>query len=376
MPGVSRREFLFSSAAAATWFGLGAYPTPRGRLVGTVPFVEEGGSPIGTLIAGSHQGRLVFDLEKLDRSRLVTPNDEFFIRTRYPDGLTPDSPWTIHGHGHVRSEKQIRLDELFDDVEPMGLQLLECSGNSKFRKFGLLSSAEWSGVPIQKVIERLHPTPKATRLLVSGHDEHSDFRTPRGRGASWIFSFEQLDRAGAYLAAGMNGAPLPKDHGEPVRLIVPNWYGCSCIKWVKALELVDDDAPSTPQMREFSGRTHQDGVPTMARDFLPAVMDQTGMAIRVEKWRDGGVFYRVWGVLWGGDETTDTVAIRFGEDQPDEPLEHYDHRDNHTWTLWSHTWRPAKPGRYVITLRVGDPAIQTRRLDRGYYARRVDITEV
>jgi len=369
-----RREFLGASLSALLVPELSWPVTPADELLGLVPFVEEGGSPLGTLIEGSHLGRLVVDLKKLTKDKLVTPNEEFFIRTRYPDGLHHEGPWELAVRGHVREEKSLRLADLLGDVEPMGTQLLECSGNSKRREFGLLSSAEWSGIPIRKVLDRMHPNAKATRLLVVGHDEHSDFRTPRGKGASWIFTFDQLERAGAYLATAMNAQPLPRDHGEPVRLMMPNWYGCTCIKWVHELALVDDDAPSTAQMREFSSRTHQDGVPEMARDFIPATMDQTGTAVRVEKWRSGEeLVYRVWGLLWGGERTTDDVRIQFRDDLPAEPLESYDHRVNNSWTLWSHTWRPKEPGRYVITLSVDDPTIRTRRLDRGYYARQIDI---
>ena len=377
MTDVTRREFVGTSLVAAFFGSPGWAALAEGELFGTVPFVEEGSSPIGTLIEGSHLGRLVVDLANLTDDTLVTPNDEFFIRTRYPDGLHPKGPWKIRARGHVREQTTIRLDSLLGDVEPMGLRLLECSGNSKRRKFGLLSSAEWSGIPIFKVIEKAHPTTKAKRVLIVGHDEHSDFRTPRGRGASWIFTFDELERAGAYLATEMNGKPLPKDHGEPVRLMVPNWYGCTCIKWVREIQLVDDETPSTQQMREFSSRTHQDGVPEMARDFIPATMDQTGIPVRVEKWRlDGKLFYRVWGVLWGGEKTTDRVVIRFNEDLPYKALESYEHRNNRTWTLWSHTWRPVAPGRYKIQLAVDDPAIRTRRLDRGYYTCQIDIAEV
>ena len=133
-------------------------------------------------------------------------------------------------------------------------------------------------------------------------------------GASWIFSRDDLQRA--LLALRMNGAPLPRDHGFPVRLIVPGWYGCACIKWVNRIELVPDDAPATSQMREFASRTHQPfdasrraGSPTaagpgppqaLARDYLPAVIDTAAMPVRVEKWvASGHVFYRIVGITWG-----------------------------------------------------------------------------
>lgn len=348
----------------------------EGEFLETVPFVEEGGSPIGTLIEGSHEGRLVFDLKNLTAEALVTPTEEFFIRTRYPDLLRHEGPWAIEVHGHVGSEQALLLDDLVEDVEPMGKQVLECSGNSKFREFGLLSCAEWAGVPMASVLERVGPTLRATALLVSGHDEHSDFKTKRVEGASWIFPLEELSKAGAYLATEMNGTPLTPDHGAPVRLVVPNWYGCSCIKWVNELKLVDDDEPSTAQMREFAGRTHQDGVPLLAREFRPATMDQSGMVIRVEKWRESdGLSYRVWGLLWGGEKTTDRFRIRFREDLPPVPIESCRQETNSAWTLWSHTWRPQAPGRYGIQVLVDDPEIRTRRLDRGFYTRFLDIQD-
>ena len=372
----TRREFITGSLAALATTQL-SFGHSDGDFLGNIDFVEEGGSPIGTLIEGSHQGRLVFDLAKLTREKLVVSNEEFFIRTRYPDGLNPENPWMLHGRGHVRAEQSFQLNEFLNDVDTMGIQVLECSGNSKRRKFGLLSSASWNGIPITKVIEKFHPTHRATRLLVSGHDEHSDFRTARGRGASWIFKLEDLYRYGAYLVTEMNDAPLPKDHGEPVRLLVPNWYGCSCIKWVNELTFVDDNAPATSQMREFASRTHQDGVPEMARDFIPATMDQSGMVVRVEKWLLGSTLtYQVWGVLWGGEQTTERMGIRFNENEPYEPLENYEHLDNRAWTLWSHAWRPQVPGRYTIQLAVNDSNIRTRRLDRSYYARKIDIVDV
>ena len=263
---------------------------------------------------------------------------------------------------------------------PQGTVLLECSGNGRRRAFGLLSAAEWSGVPLAEVLERAQVLDSATRVLISGVDRHSNV-AERSAGASWVFTFDQLAATGAFLATRMNGAPLPPDHGAPVRLVMPGWYGCTMAKWVEEIRLVGDEEPATAQMKEFAGRTHQDGVPELACDYRPGEMDQTGMPVRIEQWRvDGGsrpgLEYRVVGVMWGGDRQTDAFSIRFGDDTPCEPIEAYAQTTNRTWTLWSHTWRPSRPGTYRITLNVDDPAIRTRRLDRGYYARTVEIVDV
>ena len=115
----------------------------------------------------------------------------------------------------------------------------------------------------------------------------------------------------------------------------------------------------------------------MARSFAPAEIDIAAMPVRVEQWRaDDQLVYRVVGILWGGKQTTDALVIRFNGWERYVPVESYEHTTTNTWTLWSHAWRPTKPGEYVIRLKVDDPAIRTRRLDRGRYQRVVRIEEV
>ncbi len=113
-------------------------------------------------------------------------------------------------------------------------------------------------------------------------------------------------------------------------------------------------------------------MPKLARDYRPAENDLAAMPVRVETWRTGGgVSYNLVGIIWGGRRTTDRLEIRFGKG-PWGPVERYEHRTNRTWSLWSHRWQP-EPGRYDISLRVDDPAIPTRRLDRGDYMRTVEV---
>jgi len=114
----------------------------------------------------------------------------------------------------------------------------------------------------------------------------------------------------------MNGQPLSRDHGAPVRLIMPGWYGCTSIKWVNAITFVDENFLATSQMQEFAARTHQQGVPKLARDYRPAIIDQAAMPIRVEKWFvDGRIKYRVLGILWGGSRLVKALEIRFNPER-------------------------------------------------------------
>jgi hypothetical protein len=175
----------------------------------------------------------------------------------------------------------------------------------------------------------------------------------------------------------MNGESLTRDHGAPVRLVVPGWYGCTCIKWVNAVTFVDENASATSQMQEFAARTHQQGVPTFARDYRPAVIDQAAMPIRVEKWSvDGKIKYRAVGILWGGSQLVKTLEIRFNPEEDYVRVDNFLQTTNDPWSFWSHVWTPKSPGTYMIRLRVADPVVETKRLDSGYYVRSVEVTEV
>jgi sulfane dehydrogenase subunit SoxC len=377
----TRREFLRRAAAAA-----GTLLIPRdgvvgqgrelsgGRLLATVPLDESAGRrvPLETLLGAALDARLFTDLSALTPETLVTATDRFFVRTASPGEMA----WSLSVAGLVRQPQTLTLDALDRDVRPAGVHLLECSGNSA-PTFGLMSSARWEGIPVQSVLDRVRPLAQASRVLVSGIDDLATPSRTSVPGASWIFAREDLERAGAFLATRMNGAPLLPDHGSPVRLVVPGWYGCVCIKWVNRIELVGDDAASTSQMREFAARTHQNGIPALAGEFTPAIIDHAAMPVRVEKWAvDGRVVYRIVGIVWGGSKPTSALVIRFKADQPfvrvsDCPLP----ASTSTWSLWSHVWRPETAGRYQIVLRIDESAVRTRRLDLYFYTREVVIDE-
>ena len=185
------------------------------------------------------------------------------------------------------------------------------------------------------------------------------------------------DDFGFETAEAAFGFEQALEFGAPLRLLVPGWYGCTCIKWVDRITLVDDSEPATAQMMEFASRTHQDGVPALAAMYAAATIDHAAMPVRVEKWRVGSdTLYRVVGILWGGSRVTDALSIRFG-DEPWAPVDICSPpTTNATWTLWSHAWKPETLGQFSIRMRVDDPSIVTKRLDADYYLRTVAIDEV
>lgn len=370
---VSGVDRVWSSEPPARHSG---YGFPGGRRIGTVDFTGEGHPVMETVLDAELDGRLMTDLEKLPWNTRSVPTGHFYIRTRASKLIDPAKPWQVR-LGQDEAAPRLDLKQLRQQAKPMGLQVLECSGNGRGRHFGLLSAAEWDGVPLVEVMRQL-PEPKTpSRLLVSGFDTYTAVSKQSAPGASWIFSRQQIEDAGAFLATGINGEDLPLDHGKPVRLFMPGWYGCTCIKWVNEIAWVPENSPSTAQMQEFAGRTEQDGIPPLAKDFAPAVIDPAAMPIRIEQWQVGSqTRYLVVGILWGQATSVRQLEIQMNEDDAYAPVPTLEPAHGHDWRFWAYPWTPDHAGSYTIRLRVAEPKVRTRRLDRGYYKRTVEIAQV
>lgn len=345
------------------------------RFAGRVRFEDEGAAPAGELIGSELDGRLFTDLSQVSASRVVTPNPEFYIRSA-TSRLLPDlARWGIRIDGMVERPSQVGIGALRRAARPMGVHLLECAGNVALTRFGLMSVADWAGVPVTDFLGEVKQKPGNAFVEISGFDEYSQPSRSSIPGASWIFSIEELRHA--FLATEMNGQPLSLDHGAPVRLVIPGWYGCACIKWVNRITFVEEGVEASSQMREYAVRTLQEGRPLLAKDFQPARVEHAALPIRVEKWvRGGKLHYRVVGLAWGGSEPLTSLQIRFNPQTRYERVTGFRQTKTDPWTVWEYWWSPQAPGDYQIRLAAGDPRVRTRKLELGLYDRTVHISEV
>ena len=355
---------------------------PAGELLGTLPLFRNKPQPqpFGVKISGQGlDARLITDLSILEPDKLITPNELAYIRTEMPAAAANhQGAWTLDASGMLAQPATLKLDDLTKLSRKMGPHLFECSGNGNPSNFGLMSVAEWEGIPLSEVITRLKPAKDATGVLVSGFDHVGQNSQRSIVGASWVFPLADLEKLGAFLAIRMNGEAVPADHGQPVRLAIPGWYGCAWIKWVNEIRLVGPDEPATTQMVEFANRTHQSAPHKLARDYAPADIQTAATPVRVEK-RQGpnGLDYRIVGILWGGTKPVDRLAIRFGKDQAATPFSVCPTPKTHVmWSLWEYRWKPTAPGTYDIFLEVPDKNVPQRRLNSGYYMRQVVIDQV
>jgi DMSO/TMAO reductase YedYZ molybdopterin-dependent catalytic subunit len=120
-------------------------PFPCGKELGILQFTGESRAPLNTVIGTGLDARLFWDLSTLTPEQLVTPVEKFYIRTTASELLDTVKPSPIKVGGLVQEPVNLTLDDLQKAAKPMGLHLMECSGNARATRFALLSVADWTG---------------------------------------------------------------------------------------------------------------------------------------------------------------------------------------------------------------------------------------
>ncbi|MEV1129196.1 molybdopterin-dependent oxidoreductase [Agromyces sp. NPDC049794] len=162
---------------------------------------------------------------------VITPNAQFYrIDTALAVPAVDPESWALRIHGMVEREVTITWEELLALPLEESVTTLACVSNEVGG--GLIGNAVWLGHPIREVLARAAPSADADMVLSRSVD---------GFTASTPLAVLQDDR-NAILAVGMNGEPLPAEHGFPVRMVVPGLYGyVSATKWVVDLEVTRFD---------------------------------------------------------------------------------------------------------------------------------------
>jgi DMSO/TMAO reductase YedYZ molybdopterin-dependent catalytic subunit len=177
----------------------------------------------------------------------VTPRESVYVRSNF-DNPVLDATHEVVVGGAVQAPFTIGLPELSAMPQRDVLVTMECAGNWRLGmtpvptgepwEYGALSTTRWSGVPLRALLERAGVAADAVEVLATGADVG-----PRDDAEGPVQFQRSLPLAAALapdtlVATHMDGAPLTMDHGAPVRLIVPGWYGMASVKWLTRLDLL------------------------------------------------------------------------------------------------------------------------------------------
>jgi DMSO/TMAO reductase YedYZ molybdopterin-dependent catalytic subunit len=267
----------------------------------------------------------------------VTTNADFYrIDTALTVPQLSRSDWQLKIHGMVDREITYRFEDLerFDVVEK--LVTLTCVSNPVGGE--LIGNASWTGYRVRDLLAEAGVHKDADMVLSMSID-----------GFTAGTPVEVLtDNRDSLLAIGMNGEPLPTEHGYPARLVVPGLYGyVSATKWVVDLELTRFDRAEAYWTR--LGWSPRGPIKTQSRVDVP----RSGQDVA-----RGPVTFG--GVAWAQNRGVRAVEVRIddGDWQPADLGASY---SNETWRLWSFNWQATEPGLHTITVRATDNtgAVQT-----------------
>lgn len=289
--------------------------------------------------------------ESLDSWQI--PNNEFFTIKHYnlPD-IAPEA-WRLEITGLVGQPMSITLDDLKARPSQEVSFTMECSGNHGLPfLIGAIGNANWAGTPLAPLLQEAGVLPEGIEVVFWGSDagpgEVNDMTLTEQFARSMSLS-DAMD-PNIILCYMMNGEPLPQDHGGPVRLIAPGWYGVANVKWLHRIELLNTRYMGRFMAREYvTIREEQVDDTTVAR-FTSVTRDRLKSAPAKVTRLDGE--YQIIGAAWGAPIAAVEVQIDGGE-WVAATLEEGVGAE-FAWTIWSLNWGQPAAGEHTITSRAID----------------------
>jgi DMSO/TMAO reductase YedYZ molybdopterin-dependent catalytic subunit len=296
-----------------------------------------------------------YDIRTIDGP--FSPADRFFTTQHYGHPVVEPAAFRLKVTGEISRPLSLSLDDLRKIASAELVAGFECSGNRRPLQ-GLSGNGRWTGVPLRAVMDRAGLKPQARELVFFGADrgqEEVEFRTQKfsvdqqyGRS----MTREQMLASDAFLAWALNGEPLTRHQGSPLRLLVPGWYGMANVKWLAQVHAQEDAYLGKFQARHYRtlrGETI-DGEVKWTEAGITSMQPKSFLA-RVT--RDGSR-HNVLGVVLHDGTPLKSVEVRVDEGPWQPAVIDPATRAKYSWKLFNYAWTNATPGEHTIVSRVTD----------------------
>src|SRR5690348_13650456 len=356
---ITRRQTLKGAAALAALTLVPEWAFPAlAEGEEDVPFVDV---PANFVIAPADGSRRMLDIRRVDSG--LTPADQFFYIQHYNRPEVDASTWRLKLSGLVHRPTALTLS----DLQSMKLVDLvngyECSGNSGRAFQGLSSNGRFTGVRLRDVLKRVGIDDRTREVVFFGTDRGMEdvvFRQQTLKVQQQFARSITLEHAMApdpILAWALDGKPLDRNHGFPLRLIMPGWYGVANVKWLSEIHLQEDRFLGNFQARWYRtvravGGSGDAGDPeTQFVETEVTRMHVKSVITRVRKAQAGG--YSVLGFVLNDGTPIRSVDVRV-DDGPWQRATVDASNSRYSWKLFTWAWTNATPGEHTIVSRATD----------------------
>lgn len=288
------------------------------------------------------------DWEALDS--WITPNDEFFVIKHFGWPDLDEQEWRLAIGGLVERPMTLTLADLRSRPRHEAVVTLECSGNSAFPfNKGLVGNAAWAGTPLAALLADAGVQDAGTEVVFWGADagEQTWREITITERFARSMSLADARNADNLLAYEMNGEPLPAEHGFPLRLIAPGWYGVANVKWLARIDVTDHRYAGNFMARDYVTIREEERDGETVWTF--ATVGPGRLKSAPAKVTRQGDRYEVMGAAWGAPIAGVEVSI---DGEPWQPAELVPNDGgDFAWTFWTFDWGTPTPGEHTIASR-------------------------
>lgn len=320
----------------------------------------------------------------------ITPLGLHYLLVHFDIPVLDESDWQLNLSGLFNQPLTLSLDDIRSRPSVTMPVTLECAGNGRALLapraisqpwfHDAVGTAEWTGTPLKDILEEAGIANDAVEIVFTGADWGVQGNEVQAYQRS--LSIDEAMRDGVLLAYEMNGQPLSPQHGYPLRLIVPDWYGMTSVKWLTSIEAVAEPFDGYQMIDTYRLTQSQDdiGEPVTVKEpralMIPPGIPDYASRLRIVKAGPVTLTGRAWTARAEITkvEVSDDAGASWHAAELDDPISPY------AWSGWSYQW-DAKPGRRTICVRATDSNGKTQPLDQPWnyqgmannIAQRVDV---
>lgn len=286
----------------------------------------------------------------------ITPKPHHFVLAALGIPRPKPNDWSVTVGGSVARPQNLSLENIRSLPSKSFVITLECAGNplDPDKPTRRVSTARWRGVPLTEVLALAGPLQGSTHVWIDGAD-WGVYR-PGSPNAERVTEYrkdlplERVRRGDVLLAYEMNDEPLPAEHGYPLRLIVPGYYGTNSVKWVNNLIVASGRPNSLFSSVLYNTVEKVDGA--IERKQVADVLVNSLLTSH----RQGDVLspgtHRFTGWAWGAHEIA-RVQVQVEQDGEWFDAE-VGPRTDYAWQSFEASWTTSRAGRHVISVRATD----------------------
>ena len=293
----------------------------------------------------------------------ITPTGMHYLLIHFDIPAADADAWRLDIDGLAQNPLSLSMADIRSRPRITMPVTMECAGNGRARLnprpvsqpwlLEAIGTAEWAGTPLRGILEDAGIDAAAVELVFTGSDEGVQGGEKQLYQRSLTIADAMRDEV--MLAYEMNGAPLEPQHGYPLRLIVPGWYGMTSVKWLNRIEAVAEPFTGYQMEQTYRYKNSPDdpGEPVSTMR-VRALMLPPGIPDFMTRTRllDAGKT-TIGGKAWAGRLGISKVEVSTDDGMSWREAALGTQIGKFAWRSWTYDW-DAEPGRHFLSVRATD----------------------